>query len=123
MTIETPSDMTMEVPRGKELRCPHWTDATDKLPGIGTFSNFRYKLLMLESLRLVKGKINWSELTSCFEERNDITKEAMVEYLSSRNVFIGRRCNRLFCEGEASEKPQRFKCYQCKRLTTFRLVK
>lgn len=32
---------------------------------------------------------------------------------------LGRICNRLLCKGEASTKPQQFKCSNCGNLTTF----
>jgi len=38
------------------------------------------------------------------------------------NHRLGRKCNKKFCDGEASLKPQRFKCPNCKEFTIFKLV-
>ena len=120
---EMPEDLKVVVSDGDELRCPHWTDFSGKLPFSGKPNQYLIILDVLNKKGCTKGNLDeqkWYDIKTWLSGRTEMTRVEFLEYLKFNGIALGKICNRMFCKGGASYKPQEFKCPNCEKLTVFK---
>uniref|UniRef100_A0A6H1ZMP6 Uncharacterized protein n=1 Tax=viral metagenome TaxID=1070528 RepID=A0A6H1ZMP6_9ZZZZ len=120
---EIPDDLKIIVSDKDELRCPHWTDFSGKIPYSGKPNQYLIALDLLNKMGCTGGKLleqNWYDIKTWLSGREEMTRVEFLEYLKFHKIRIGKICNRMFCKGGASLYPQEFKCPNCEKKTVFK---
>jgi len=120
---EIPMDIQTVISGDKEMRCPHWTEASHRFPEKGLPNKYLIMLDVLSKSGFIQGEMDnqkWYDIKTRFAGDREISREEFIDYLTYQNLIAGKVCNRMFCRGRASLEPQEFKCPNCGKKTIFK---